>query len=210
MKEGKVLRIKTLQNMSSRVELPLAEAIKISFEQIWKRIERSIIIIGSITCSIALLSYIEMTNIIFAYSLNEAGITIEAYQFWLVIVSLLVCVLGLINANLIAIYERFREIGTMKCLGALDQHIIKLFFIEAFILGLIGGLIGSILGLAAAVASSYTQIGIEVIKNIPLLLTIQRLGLITSLSVILSTISIIYPTLKAVKLNPVEALKYNV
>jgi ABC-type antimicrobial peptide transport system permease subunit len=67
------------------------------------------------------------------------GSTMEAYQFWLIIVSLFVCGIGLINANLIAIYERYREIGTMKCLGAMDQHVMKLFLIESLIFGAIGG-----------------------------------------------------------------------
>ena len=49
-------------------------------------------------------------------------------QRWIVILSLLVCVVGIVNAQLMAVTERFREIGTMKCLGALDRFILGSFF----------------------------------------------------------------------------------
>jgi putative ABC transport system permease protein len=52
--------------------------------------------------------------------------------------SLLVCVVGIVNAQLMAVTERFREIGTMKCLGALDRFRLRLFLLEAGMQGLVG------------------------------------------------------------------------
>jgi putative ABC transport system permease protein len=51
-----------------------------------------------------------------------------AKQRWIIILSLLVCVVGIVNAQLMAVTERFREIGTMKCLGALDRFVLRLFY----------------------------------------------------------------------------------
>jgi len=66
---------------------------------------------------------------------------------WLAILALLVCLVGIANAMFMTVQERFREIGTMKCLGALDGFIVKIFLIESAALGLIGTLLGVVAGL---------------------------------------------------------------
>ena len=48
---------------------------------------------------------------------------------------------------LMSVTERFREIGTMKCLGALDGFIVKLFLIESLFQGMAGTVMGVLLGL---------------------------------------------------------------
>lgn len=196
--------------MGKRIEFPLLEAFWISLEQIRKRLKRSLIVVGSIALGIALLTHLEMTNIILATYMKTMDVAIEAYQFWLIVVSLLVCGMGLVNANLIAVYERFREIGTMKCLGALDQHVMKLFLIESLIFGLVGGVLGFSIGTLTAIASSSFQLGTNVLWITPLNTTLTDLALITGLSALLSVISTVYPAVRAAKLNPVEALRHNI
>ncbi len=51
-------------------------------------------------------------------------------MIWLVVMSLLVCTVGITNSMLMAVTERFKEIGTMKCLGALDSFVVLLFLLE--------------------------------------------------------------------------------
>jgi ABC-type lipoprotein release transport system permease subunit len=204
------LKSKKLHGIKGSIELPLSEAFWISLEQIKKRLKRSIIIVSAIALGITLLTHLEMTNVIFAAYMQSAGVTIEAYQFWLLVVSLLVCIIGLINANLIAIYERYREIGTMKCLGALDRHIMKFFLIEALIFGIVGGALGFAMGTLTALFSSSYQLAINALFVIPLDATIQYLGLTVGLSVVLSILSTGYPAIRAARLNPVEALRYDI
>ena len=48
---------------------------------------------------------------------------------------MLVAFVGVLNAMLMSVTERFREIGTMKCLGALNSFIVKLFLIESLFQG---------------------------------------------------------------------------
>ena len=198
------------QSLGSKIELPFSEAFWISLEQIRKRFVRTTVVIASIALGIAFMAYLQMTNVIFSAYMRQEGTIIEAYQSWLVIVSLFVCCVGLVNSTLIATYERYREIGTMKCLGALDQHILKLFLIEAFLLGLSGGIFGFILGSAIATISSCSQLGLNALWRTPIMETLQLFGFTTILSVILSIISTAYPALKAARLNPVEALRYDV
>ena len=198
------------KSLEARIELPFAEAFRISLEQIRKRFARSMIVILSVALGIAFMSYLQMTNIILSAYMRQEGAVIEAYQSWLVIVSLFVCGVGLVNSTLIATYERYREIGTMKCLGALDKHILKLYLIEAFLFGLSGGVLGFILGSTIATLSNCFQLGLNVLWRIPILETLQLLGLTTVISISLSMIATAYPALKAAKLNPVEALRYDV
>jgi ABC-type antimicrobial peptide transport system permease subunit len=53
---------------------------------------------------------------------------------------------GITNSMLMSVTERFREIGTMKCLGALDAFIVRIFLIEAILIGVLGSFFGALLG----------------------------------------------------------------
>jgi len=64
----------------------------------------------------------------------------------LVIVILLIGGIGIANTTLLSVYERMKEIGTMRAMGASKSIIMKLFLFEGAFIGLIGGLIGFLLG----------------------------------------------------------------
>ncbi len=198
------------EQIHGKIKLPISEAFHISVRQIRIRFQRSKIMIASIGLGIAFMTHLNITNVIFNAYMSEVGTTVEAYQFWLLIISAFVCCVGLINSTLIAVYERYTEIGTMKCLGALDNHILELFIIEALLLGLYGGLIGFVIGTITAASSSMMQLGFDAILSIPIIEMLKYLGLTTLLSIILSVGSTIIPALRAAKLNPVEALRYHV
>lgn len=76
------------------------------------------------------------------------------------IIALVVSTLGIANAMLAAVRERRREIGVLKAIGARDRDVLRMFVIEASVLGLVGGLIGTALGyvvaqIVAAVVNGY-------------------------------------------------------
>lgn len=75
-----------------------------------------------------------------------AGERSEDQTAWLVATSLIMCLVGVTNSMLMSVTERFREIGTIKCLGASDGFIVKVFFLEALLLGVMGSLLGSVAG----------------------------------------------------------------
>src|SRR5258708_40232753 len=91
----------------------------------------------------------------------------RARQVWLVVMSLIVCSVGSTNSMLMSVTERFREIGTMKCLGALDSFIIKLFLIESLFQGVVGTIIGVMLGLGLSMAEMSSSYGSYAWKNVP-------------------------------------------
>jgi hypothetical protein len=66
------------------------------------------------------------------------------------LIALLIASLGITNALLAAVRERRREIGVLKAIGARDRDVLRVFLLEAGMLGMIGGAVGTLLGLAIA------------------------------------------------------------
>lgn len=69
--------------------------------------------------------------------------------------SLALCAIGIANTMLMSVAERYREIGTLKCLGATDTFIAKAFLIESLLVGLVSSLAGAVLGAAVAAAFAW-------------------------------------------------------
>ncbi len=80
-------------------------------------------------------------------------------QIWLVIMALMVCTVGITNSMLMSVSERFREIGTMKCLGALNSLIVRLFLIEALFMGIVSSFGGWLLGFVAMFFVRWASMG---------------------------------------------------
>ncbi len=193
-----------------RVYFTFKDALRLGYEHIIRRLDRATINIASIALGIAFLATLMFTDSLYrAHALaGGARMGVETYQYWLMFVALVVSVVGITNAMLISVYERYREIGTMKCLGAMDQHIPLLFLVESLIQGVAGGATGFILGIIGAVLSTGFSIGFDIILKVP---PTELLGLLlgsTLLSMILSVAATLYPAFRAAKLNPVEALRY--
>lgn len=68
----------------------------------------------------------------------------------LALFSLLLCSVGVANSMFLGVVERYREIGTLKCLGATDRFIATVFLLEACIVGGIGSLLGAFVGMGVA------------------------------------------------------------
>ena len=174
------------------------------------RFTKTVITATSITLGISFTAFLTMTSIIFRVYTQNSGIDmpIESYQYWLVSIALLVCVVSITNSMLIAVYERYKEIGIMKVLGALDQHIMILFLLESTLLGLLGGVLGFIFGGIGSIIATSLQVGFDPLNNIPLHEIFSCFGLSISLAVGIGIIATLYPAYKAAKLNPVEALSF--
>lgn len=129
------------------INLPNLTAFQMCWRSVLIRIGRVLITGAGIFLGIAFFSSVRMTSIILAASGEAVDAQDTARAAWLVIMAFLVSVVGICNSMLMAVAERFQEIGTMKCLGALDRFIVKLFLIESGLLGLLSGILGSLLGM---------------------------------------------------------------
>jgi len=125
---------------------------------------------------------------------------------------LFVAALGIINTMIMATYERTREIGIMRACGATRANIRNLFIFEAGLLGFLGGVIGLALsyGLAQIGNSIGNQIALS--QNVPInnIISFQP-WLIISVIILTTIIGILaglIPAIRASRLDPVEALRY--
>ena len=213
--------------MDRLVELPFGKSVEIAYKSIRVRFFRSLITTLSLVLAVAFLCYVQSGNHIAESVLNtggedafriltKAGYDIEpgttsigetAKQRWIIVLSLLVCVVGIVNAQLMAVTERFREIGTMKCLGALNHFILRLFMLEALIQGLAGSLAGALIGAIFAMLTAAVLFGSVAFESLPF----AELGLTvlvaTATGCFLSLIGVTYPAIKAARMEPVEAMR---
>ncbi|MHB1003241.1 MAG: ABC transporter permease, partial [Thermoleophilia bacterium] len=120
-------------------------------------------------------------------------------------ISLLVGGLSVINTMTMSVFERTREIGIRKSLGASDTRIIRQFLSESAIIGLIGGLSGLLLG-ALLVTSGNNAI--EQSGTAIFLLTTRLAVGSVAFAVFLGVLSGLYPAWHAARMNPVEALRH--
>jgi hypothetical protein len=136
---------------------------------------------------------------------------------WLVTLSLMVCVVGITNAMLMSVTERFREIGTMKCLGALDIFVVKLFLIESALQGVAGSIAGAVIGFLLAFVRalfSYHATDPETgnsywlaLRFFPGLTLLAWLAIALCVGIALSIVAAIYPAIRAARMEPVQAMR---
>ncbi|MEA3213413.1 MAG: putative transport system permease protein [Chthoniobacter sp.] len=118
-------------------------------------------------------------------------------------VSLLVGGLGIMNLMLASINERVREIGIRKALGAWGWDIFVQFIAEAITLSLLGGLAGAVFGVGLI---KYLQTAMA--DSSPPILSPNAVIVGFSISVAIGVLSGLYPAVRASKLDPIEALRY--
>ncbi len=108
---------------------------------------------------------------------------------------------------LMSVTERFREIGTMKCLGALDSFIIKLFLIESLFQGCAGTVVGVLLGLGLSMASMSSSYGFYAWKNVPWIGLAGAMLVSLIVGVLLTVAGAVYPAWQAARMQPIEAMR---
>lgn len=215
--------------MKRLVALPFHKSLEIAYKSIRVRFFRSLITTMSLVLAVAFFCFISVTNNIaeallaagdadIAQRLVKAGYDVVPEEFslaaspkqrWIVFLSLLVCTVGIINAQLMSVTERFREIGTMKCLGALNRFIVRIFILEALMQGFVGSCSGALLGIFTAVAASMVRFGSVVATTFPWDSVFMSFLAALFTGTLLSFIGVLYPAIIAARMQPVEAMRVN-
>ena len=219
------------------IVLPMSKAVEISFRSLKIRFGRSLITTSGVILAIAFLMSVWSNNEIISSLRNadkseinlllqkngiETGVTEagdssaeakarmeeeRSKQTWLISLSLLVCVVGIANAMLMSVTERFREIGTMKCLGALDTFIVKLFLLESTFQGLAGTSAGIVIGFALTLGLALLDYGGYTFTYFPLTGIAESAGYALVVGTLLSLVGAMLPAYRAAKMEPVEAMR---
>lgn len=131
---------------------------------------------------------------------------ITIYSLILASISIIISAINILNTMWTAVLERYKEIGLLKALGMTDNQILFLFILEAGIIGLIGGIAGIIFGIIAGNIVTY----IFAIQGLHFSPYITPSLILFSLffPFFIGIISGLIPAIKAAKINPVEALRY--
>jgi putative ABC transport system permease protein len=115
-------------------------------------------------------------------------------------ISLLVGGIGIMNIMLASVYERIKEIGLRRAMGATTKDIVIQFLFEAILVSTIGGLIGIVLGIVSAkVIASYAEI--------PTIISWWSIILSFGVAASIGLAFGIFPARKAAYLDPIEALR---
>lgn len=220
-----------------KIILPMSRAVEISLRSLKIRFGRSLITTSGVVLAIAFLMSVWSSNEIVSSlrDVNKSEINLllqkkgvetgltdggaqseeaqarlqeeQSKQMWLIGLSLLVCVVGIANAMLMSVTERFREIGTMKCLGALDSFIVKLFLLESTFQGVAGTAAGIAIGFLLTLALALLDYGGFVIDYFPAAGIVQSALYALVAGTVLSLIGALLPAYRAAKMEPVEAMR---
>ena len=215
------------EHIERQIVLPFLKSLEISLKSIRVRFFRSLITTMSLVLAVSFLSFVRVSNdvangiletqdrhlrqavILSGYDLGPEDTNVGASpkQRWIIILSLLVCVVGIVNAQLMSVTERFREIGTMKCLGALDRFILRLFILEAGMQGLAGAGAGALAGAIFALIGGAIRFGLIGLTSISWTNVIVSVFIALGVGCQLSLIGVLYPALVAARMQPVEAMR---
>ncbi|MCX7804500.1 MAG: FtsX-like permease family protein, partial [Planctomycetota bacterium] len=214
------------RGVGKQVVLPWSKAIEISLNSLRIRFWRSLITTGGIILAVAFLMAILTKSAVVsavkavsdpraAIAVQKAGEEAEEERAsgagkWLAVLGLLVALVGITNAQLMSVTERFREIGTMKCLGALDSFVVRLFLLESAFQGVAGA--------AAGVATGYCLISIKLWLDYAAVWSAADFrypwpevgasaAFCLAVGLGISVLAAIYPAYVAAKMEPVVAMR---
>ena len=207
-----------------QIVLPFSKALEISMRSIQVRFGRSLLAASGIILATAFLMNVWTSGTVMkglvlrAVEDTELRVRLErggeidnvqAQQraTWLVGLSLLVCVVGVANAVLMSVTERYREIGTMKCLGALDSFVLKLFLLESMFLGGLGTIIGVLVGSTLGLLGKLISYGAIIFSATPWPELAGRAGIAFVIGTGLSIAGALYPAHRASRMQPVAAMR---
>lgn len=224
-------RARRSRRVERLVVLPFGKSLVISLRGIRARLGRCLVTMAALVLAVAFLAFTLAGDDLargllatgrpdLAAALMRAGYALTpgpepgtfltavgAKQRWIVGLSLLVCAVGIVNAQLMSVTERFREIGAMKCLGALDSFVLRLFLLEALIQGLAGAVAGALVGVAAALGVGLVRFGWSGLGLADWPGVASSFGLAVAAGVGLSLVGVVYPALVASRMPPVVAMR---
>lgn len=132
---------------------------------------------------------------------QEAAQTFSLLLAAMASISLVVGGIGIMNVMLVSVTERTREIGVRQAVGARGWDVISQFLLEAVLLSASGGVVGIVVGILAIPLAASLNRGVA-------LLLPESVPLAFGVAVLTGVIFGFYPAMRAARLDPIEALRY--
>jgi len=123
-------------------------------------------------------------------------------------ISLVVGGVGIMNIMLVSVTERTKEIGIRMAIGARGRDILRQFLIEAVVLSSIGGIIGVSLGIAMSTSATMLINYVSSGADWPIIVSIPAALIAMVFAAVVGVFFGYYPALRASRLDPIEALRY--
>ena len=141
----------------------------------------------------------------FLTAINQVTGLFTAFLGAIAGISLVVGGIGIMNIMLVSVTERTREIGIRKAVGAKRRDILSQFLVEAVVVSISGGIIGILMGAGISRLVSQADLGGQVIPSI---VAPDSVILAFSVSAAVGLFFGIYPAMRASRLSPIDALRY--
>ena len=132
---------------------------------------------------------------------QEAAQTFSLLLAAMATVSLLVGGIGIMNVMLVSVTERTREIGVRLAVGAKQKDIVSQFLLESVLISASGGMVGIVIGILAIPLAAALNQGVA-------LLYPGSIPLAFGVAVLIGIVFGLYPAIRASRLDPIEALRY--
>lgn len=133
------------------------------------------------------------------------GDILQGYVWAIAGLAIVIGGVGMTNAQLMAVYERTREIGVLRAVGWSRGRVLRLILSESIVVGLAGGILGIVLGwgLLFLTADALSVFGVRPTEMSPFLLGQAMLTVL-----LLGVVGGVYPAWRASRMPPLEALRY--
>jgi lipoprotein-releasing system permease protein len=142
-------------------------------------------------------------------------------MFIILVLIILVAAFNIISTLIMVVMEKYKDIAILKSMGASSKGILKIFVIEGLVTGVVGTALGTILGLVVVFNLSGIQglleklLGLKIlasdvyyIDKLPSQVNPLDIALIVMTAILISLLATLYPSWRASKLDPAEALRY--
>lgn len=195
---------------------PMHQAFAFALQGIRLRLGRMLLVLLAVTIAIAFTNVLLTTNDLFdrlppQVAKDSVGVTAAPVFRWLWVgVALLISTAGTLNAIVMSVTERIKEIGTLKCLGSKNIHIVEIFLFESILLGVLGGILGGLLGYGAALLSFIFTVGSKYLTGDMVAAAAWRIPTCMAISAGLALLASVIPVLMAAKVEPAAAMRYDV
>jgi ABC-type antimicrobial peptide transport system permease subunit len=164
------------------------------------RIGRSLLTVLTIATSSAFMMYLLTMP-------RQRDVTEQQSWTLMMVLALIVSTVGLLNTMLMSVTQRYREIGTMKCLGALDSFVLLSVLLEAVLLGAAGACIGIVAGFAISSLLAFADFGTGFVGQMRLSWFVAKIALVFVTAMTLTTVGASIPAWIASKMPPMDAMR---